>query len=152
MGLATKIKQKLTPDPPEFVHMRGSETNMHLGTNVRGAPPKTTLAGDATAKHNGADKTPPFRGHMPRDSGIDIGYDSHFREHFDDDISVPRRATTEDFGADMRDPAWDPLSAHPCGSSAQAARIDAVAGTEYICIGRIRGTSSSQGDESSREE
>lgn len=92
MGLASKIKGKLTPDSPKSGDAQGGDTDMHPRGYARAASP--IIADDAPMNYNGVVKpqSPP-RGHKRGDSGIDMGRDSRFREHVDDDhvmASAPR--------------------------------------------------------------
>lgn len=94
MGLALKIKEKMTPDTLKSGGSQGGETNMHPNRNEKGrASPPTS--DDELASHNGTtDKTQAFRSHRSRDSGIEIGHDSRFIEHVDAYPPNPERAPT----------------------------------------------------------
>lgn len=85
MGLASKIKGKLTPDSPKSGYTQAGDTDMHPG---RASPPM--MLDDAPMNYNGVVKPQsPTRGHKRGDSGIDMGRDSRFREHVDDGLVAP---------------------------------------------------------------
>lgn len=86
MGLASKIKAKLTPDNVKSRDTRPAETNMHPNGSARGTSPNATS--NASMNHNCTERSQLLRGRWPRDSGVEVGRDSRFKEHVDDDISI----------------------------------------------------------------
>lgn len=140
MGLALKIKEKITPDTFRSGGSHGGETNMHPRNKTRGASlTSSASSNDSSASgHSSIDKPQTFRVHRPRDSGIEIGHDSRFIEHVDvDGPHDPRqaRAATIPPGTHTRDP---PVSDHlptrsrrPTAGERTAPGADAVGGGRY---------------------
>ncbi|KUI53406.1 hypothetical protein VP1G_00650 [Cytospora mali] len=125
MGLATKIKTKITPDTTKSGDTRDKQTNMHPENdrNMRESFPNA-----ANADHDCADQSKPFRGHRPRDSGIDIGYASHFKEHVDDEPSCPDYAPTLDSGISVIDRTSNHIPDQSRAITAKTPGVDPVGG------------------------
>lgn len=107
MGLALKIKEKITPDTHKSKNSQGGETNMHPQNNARGSPPSASDV--EPAGQNGIEKTQTFRAHRPRDSGIEIGHDSRFIEHVDVDSFDAEQGPIDTSGAHTKDPVSNHL-------------------------------------------
>ncbi|ROW06982.1 hypothetical protein VMCG_04045 [Cytospora schulzeri] len=125
MGLAMKIKEKITPDTSKSGEV--GETNMHPKNNTRRPSPNTS--DDGLATHNGVDKTEPFRGHRQRDSGIDVGHDSRFIEHVE--VDPPKKAPRNTSGTHPKDPVSNHLPVQSRGPTARVPDVSAVGGGKY---------------------
>ncbi|KUI67656.1 hypothetical protein VM1G_03084 [Cytospora mali] len=138
MGLATKIKTKIIPNNTKSGDTKDNQTNKHTENdrNMRESSPNG--ANSEFVDHDCTDQSKHFRGHKPRDSGIDIGYASHFKEHVDDESS-PEYAPTLDSGISVIDRTSNHIPDQNRGLTAKTPGVDPVGMRGYSTKPAVNG-------------